>query len=203
MIEFVETVLAEAARYTPLLLGCVFLAAVADAALGIGALLPGELAIVLAATALAHDPGALAIAVVLAAAGAFSGDHIGFGAGRAIGPRIGQTRFVARMGEENWDRARRFVGRRFWPMVFGRLLPGVRTLFAAAAGASSMPYRRFAFAGALDASAWAIMWVLGSALLGRTVLELAGQALIPTLLLIAVAAAAACWFYQLRKRRAR
>ena len=54
-----------------------------DAALGVGAILPGETGIVLAAMALADSPLHVALAVVAAAAGAFLGDHIGFAVGRS------------------------------------------------------------------------------------------------------------------------
>lgn len=66
-------------------------------------------------------------------------------------------------------------------MVFGRLLPGVRTLFALAAGASSMPFSRFAGVSALGALAWGLMWVFGGAAIGRDFLALMDRALVPTL----------------------
>lgn len=177
--------LASGARQVPLLLAGVFLFAVADAALGVGALLPGETAIVLVAVALSGDPFAVACAVAAAAAGAFAGDHIGFAVGRALGPRLGSTRLVTRLGRHRWDEAREFVSQRFWAIIVGRLLPGVRTFIAAAAGASPMTYPRFALASAVAAGLWATLWVLGGALLGNAVLELVDRHTIPAVVLVA------------------
>jgi membrane protein DedA with SNARE-associated domain len=181
MVEVIQSLLDYAAEHPALLLVCVLVFALVDAALGIGAFLPGETAVVFAAMALAHNPWQIAAAVVAAAVGAFLGDHIGFLVGRHLGDRIGQTSFVRRMGAERWDQARRFVARRFWLVVVARLLPSVRTLVAAAVGASTMRYARFASACALAAVLWATIWVVGGALVGHAFLVLVENYTVPVL----------------------
>ncbi|GAB3254472.1 DedA family protein [Arthrobacter pigmenti] len=169
-----------------LILAVVFIASIVEAAFGLGALLPGETVLVLAAVALAPSP-LLMLAVLAAAAGAFIGDHIGFLIGRKLGARMAGTAVVRRIGTDRWDAATEFVKRRgFWLIVIARLLPGVRTLVAAAAGASDMRYRRFALATGTAASIWSVLWVMGGAALGSAFLEFAGKAAVPTLAAVAV-----------------
>lgn len=187
MIDLIWTLLDHAGEHATLLIVCVFLFAVIDAALGVGAVLPGETGIVLAAIALADSPAHVALAVVAAAAGAFLGDHIGFAVGRTLGPRLGETKLIKRLGQDRWMTARDFVARRFWVVIVARLMPGIRTLVAAAAGASTIRYRRFAAICAVAAVIWATLWVVGGATIGRVLLEIVDQYTIPSLLVAGAA----------------
>lgn len=96
-----------------IVLAVVFAAAIADTALGIGVILPGELAIVLASVTLSSSPGSLVVASLVAAAGAFVGDHVGYVVGRSVGPAVGRSRLIDRIGVDTWDRARSHVSKRF------------------------------------------------------------------------------------------
>ena len=200
MIDLVWMLLDRAGQHAAVLLVGVFLFAVVDAALGVGAALPGETGIVLAAIALVDDPVHLALAVVAAAAGAFLGDHIGFAVGRRLGPRLGETRLIARLGQDTWMTARVFVARRFWVVIVARLMPGIRTFVAAAAGASTISHRRFAVICAVAAMIWATVWVVGGAALGPVLLEIVDRYTIPSLVIagLAVITAVSC-----TRRRAR
>ena len=202
MIDLIWTLLDLAGEHATLLLVCIFLFAAIDAALGVGAILPGETGIVLAAMALADSPLHVALAVVAAAAGAFLGDHIGFAVGRKLGPRLGDTRLIKRLGEDRWMTARDFVARQFWVVIVARLMPGVRTLVAAAAGASPIRYRRFAAICAVAAVIWATLWVMGGVTLGPVLLHIVGRYTIPSLL-IAGAAVLAAVIVRGRRARAR
>jgi len=202
MIDLIWTLLDLAGEHATLLLVCIFLFAAIDAALGVGAILPGETGIVLAAMALADSPLHVALAVVAAAAGAFLGDHIGFAVGRKLGPRLGDTRLIKRLGEDRWMTARDFVARQFWVVIVARLMPGVRTLVAAAAGASPIRYRRFAAICAVAAVIWATLWVIGGVTLGPVLLHIVGRYTIPSLL-IAGAAVLAAVIVRGRRARAR
>lgn len=182
MIELIRSLLDAAGDHAPLVLACVALFAIVDSALGIGVVVPGETGIVLAAVALSDRPGWLVAAVAAAAAGAFVGDQLGFAVGRRGGPALGDSRLVRRLGRARWDQARRQVAGRFWVVVAARLLPGVRTFVAAAAGASSMPYRRFASACGVAAVLWATLWVIGGATVGNALLGLAERASLPLVL---------------------
>src|SRR5690606_28554919 len=78
MVELLRTLLAQAGEHITLVLACMLLFAALDAALGIGAVLPGETGIVLAAITLSDRGELLAAGVFVAALGAFLGDHVGF-----------------------------------------------------------------------------------------------------------------------------
>jgi membrane protein DedA with SNARE-associated domain len=198
MLDHFTQFLDAAGEHGLAVLAFVFLVSTVEAAFGIGALVPAETALVLAAVVLAESP--LLIAAIFAAgAGAFVGDHAGFALGRRLGDRIADTRAVRRIGIDRWHDAGRFVARRgIAVIVVARLLPGIRTLVAAAAGASPMSYRRFAAATGAAALAWAILWVLGGAALGSAFLAFADRAALPALVTVVSIAAAAV---ALRRRR--
>lgn len=181
MLDQCTQFLDAAGEYGLAVLAFVFVVSTVEAIFGIGALVPAETALVLAAVILAQSPLLIA-AVFAAAAGAFIGDHVGFAVGRRLGSRIAATRAVRRIGVQRWHDASRFVERRgVGIIVLARLLPGVRTLVAAAAGASPMRYRRFATATGAAALAWSLLWVLGGATLGSAFLEFAERAALPAL----------------------
>lgn len=181
MLDQLTHFLDAAGEHGPAVLAFVFLVSTVEAAFGIGALVPAETVLVLAAVVLAGSP-LLIGAVLAAAAGAFIGDHAGFVLGRKLGGRIAHTRAVRRIGVQRWHDASRFVERRgVGIIVVARLLPGIRTLIAAAAGASAMRYRRFATATGVAALAWSLLWVLGGAALGSAFLEFAERAALPAL----------------------
>ncbi|MFI6517580.1 DedA family protein [Spirillospora sp. NPDC050679] len=189
MIDFIWPLLGRAGDNVALVLVAVFLFALVDAALGVGAFLPGETAVVLAAIALADDTVHIMLAVVAAAVGAFAGDHIGFLVGRMFGPRLGATKLIRRLGQDNWTRAGDYVARRFWVVIAARLMPGIRTLVSAAAGASPIRYPRFAAICAVAAVLWATLWVVGGAIVGRTLLDVVDRYTVPSLLVVALALA--------------
>jgi membrane-associated protein len=159
-----------------------------DSALGVGAILPGETAVVLAAIALAGDPGHVALAILAAAAGAFIGDHIRFAVGRVLGPRLEDTKLIRRLGHDKWDEARSFVAGRFWVIILAQLMPGVRTFVSAAAGASSMRYGRFAIICGAAAAIWATIWVIGGVTVGSALLDFVDNYTLPSLAIVYVAA---------------
>ncbi|WIY82242.1 DedA family protein [Propionimicrobium sp. PCR01-08-3] len=189
MIDLLRTILEQASAHVALVLVCVLLAAAMDAALGIGAILPGETGIVLAAIALSDRAELIALAVATAAVGAFIGDHIGFAVGRGLGSQLGDTRVIRRLGIHRWNTARQYVSGRFWTIILARLLPGIRTFVAAAAGSSTMPYSRFAAACGIASVLWATLWVVGGATIGTALLDAVEHYTLPTLTVLAVVVA--------------
>lgn len=177
----------QAGEHVALVLACVLLFAALDAALGVGALLPGETGIVLAAVTLSDRAELIALAVAAAAAGAFIGDQVGFLIGRTLGARLEHSALIKRLGFEQWKRAQDYVSGRFWVILLARLLPGIRTFVAAAAGAARMSYARFALACGLAAVFWATLWVVGGAILGNALLEMIERYTLPSLLIAAAA----------------
>jgi membrane-associated protein len=139
------------------LLGFVF--ALAESGLGLGAVVPGEVAISgLAASVHGVVPTlALGLAVML---GAVTGDHLGLYVGRHGGGRLRESRLIARLGVDRWDQAAVLVKRHgFWALLASRLLPVVRTVMPVVAGAAGVRYRTFLVASVIGAAAWAGVWV--------------------------------------------
>ncbi|THV33500.1 DedA family protein [Glycomyces buryatensis] len=200
MLDQFTQFLDAAGEHGPAVLAFVFVVSAVEAVFGLGALVPAETALVLAAIVLAESP-LLFAAVFAAAAGAFIGDHFGFAIGRRLGTRIADTRAVRRIGMERWHQAGRFVERRgVGVIVVARLLPGIRTLVAAAAGASQIRYRRFAPATGIAALVWSLLWVLGGATLGPAFLQIAERATLPVLTAVAAVVAAVIVLRLMRRR---
>lgn len=142
-----------------------YLMAFAESGLGIGIFLPGETVVVVLAAAM---PNGLATAALLlaVAAGATTGDHLGFWIGRRSGDRLRASKVVQRLGVQHFDRATDLLRRRGPVAIVGtRLLPVVRTIVPAAAGASGLAYRRFLPASVAGSLLWATLYVGGGTVL--------------------------------------
>jgi membrane protein DedA with SNARE-associated domain len=181
----------------PLTLVLGFSLAFAESGLGLGMVVPGETGVVVLA---AMMPGSAALATLglVVTAGASAGDHVGYLLGRRYGDRLRETRVVTRLGRRHYDRAADLMQRRGGAAVLlTRLVPIVRTLTPAAAGASGLPYRRFLPASIAGSAVWASAYVGGGSLVGAMsgavqdtfgraawlVAVLVGLALVPVVLL--------------------
>jgi membrane protein DedA with SNARE-associated domain len=154
-------------------------AAFAESGLGLGAVVPGEtFVVVLAATTDGGWAAALLGAVV--AVGASLGDHVGYVLGRRHGDRLRRTTAVQRVGVHHLDRATAAMRRHgAAAVVLTRLVPVVRTLTPAAAGASGLPYPRFLAASLTGSALWAGLYVGGGSVAGAAgsaVSDAAGRA---------------------------
>ena len=128
--------------------------AFAESGLGLGIVLPGETAIVVLAATMGSPAEMVALGVVVMI-GATCGDHVGYLLGRRYGDSLRETRAVKRLGVRHYDRATDLLRRRGGLAVFAtRLVPIVRTLTPAAAGASGLEYRRFAPASLAGSATW-------------------------------------------------
>ncbi|MCW2830053.1 MAG: hypothetical protein JWP31_745 [Aeromicrobium sp.] len=135
--------------------------AFAESGLGLGMVLPGETAVVVLA-ATTHSWSAMLALGVAVMLGASMGDHVGYLLGRRYGDRLRDTRAVQRLGRHHLDRATDLLRRRGGLAVFmTRLVPVVRTLTPAAAGASGLRYRRFAPASLAGSALWSTAYVGG------------------------------------------
>lgn len=160
------------------------LAAFAESALGVGLVLPGETAIVaLASMTSTHDILPMILAVAL---GATCGDHAGFLTGRRFGPRLEHSRVIRWTGVDRWHRATDMLNRRGGlALLISRMLPVVRTVMPAAAGAAGLGYRRFVGASIAGSLLWASLWVTAGSTLGAL-----GELLSATVLTVLVVAVA-------------
>jgi membrane-associated protein len=174
-----------------------FALAFAESGLGLGMIMPGETAVVVLGSRMGSTGGLVALGLAVTV-GASLGDHVGYLLGRRYGDALGETRAVRRLGRRHYERATELLRRRGGTAVFmTRLVPVVRTLTPAAAGASGLPYRRFAPASLAGSALWATVYVgggsiiaavatLASDLLGRAswlVLVLLAMGLLPVLLI--------------------
>lgn len=161
--------------------------------------LPGETALITAGGLAAGGHLALPAVIGVAAVAAITGDTLGYWLGRR-GGRAFLTRdgFLAEHRRAAVKRADRFFERYGTATVFfGRWVPGVRVVAAVLAGATRMPWPRFAVANALGALAWASTVATAAALLGPTgaMLLAAGG------LGLGAAGAGAGWWRHVRARR--
>lgn len=135
------------------------LLAFAESAIGVGFFLPGEAGIV-GLTGIADTGWSRAALFGSVVLGAVAGDHIGYGVGRRVGPRMAGWRIVTRLGGDRWSTAMRQLDHHGATAVFtSRLIPVVRTITPAAAGAAGLTYRRFALASLGGSAVWAGLWV--------------------------------------------
>ncbi|WP_100343892.1 DedA family protein [Compostimonas suwonensis] len=125
----------------------------------IGLIVPGDTIVLVTSTGVSNpvEYWALIVTVVV---GALIGESIGFAIGRFFGPKIRASRLGQRIGEQNWDRAERYLARRGGIAVFlSRFLPVLHSLIPVTVGTSPMRYRTF-MAWTVPASIiWAFAYV--------------------------------------------
>ncbi|MDX6233391.1 MAG: rane-associated protein [Nocardioidaceae bacterium] len=140
--------------------------AFAESGLGLGIVLPGETAVVVLAATMG-SPAEMVMLGVAVMLGASLGDHVGYFLGRRYGDTLRETKAVKRLGVRHYDRATELLRRRGGLAVFAtRLVPVVRTLTPAAAGASGLEYRRFGPASLAGSATWSAAYVGGGSIFG-------------------------------------
>jgi undecaprenyl-diphosphatase len=119
--------------------------------------LPGETALITAGGLVAAGHLSLPLVILVAALAAIVGDTIGYWVGRRGGRTLLlRDGFGATHRRHAVQRADKFFARYGVATVFfGRWVPGVRIVAAVMAGASRMPWPRFAVANAAGGLAWA------------------------------------------------
>src|SRR5699024_6684879 len=153
--------------FSPVLLALGAVLAFGESALGLGVLVPGELAVLVLGAA-ASTPVQVLLAMTVVTVAASAADHVGYAVGRRYGQALRGTRLVRRLGAANWDRAAALLRRRGpGALVLSRLLPLVRTLVPAAAGAARVRYARFLTGSLAGTFLWAAMWIGAGALAGQ------------------------------------
>jgi membrane-associated protein len=117
---------------------------------------PGDTAMITAGILAANDQLALPLVIAAGILGGIAGDNLFYLLGRRYGPAVA-----------SWLGRRRRLGNAYrWSMtqiqargptiiLVGRFVPGFRTATTFASGVASLRFRRFFFADALAACAWA------------------------------------------------
>lgn len=142
----------------------------------IGLVVPGDTIVIIAGTAVGSVPEGIVLGLVVVV-GALIGESIGFWLGRYLGPRIRASRLGARVGEQNWLRAQRYVDRRGGIAIFlSRFLPVLHSLVPLTVGMTAYSYRRFLAWTAPACALWATIYVSVSAVAAGSFRELAARA---------------------------
>ncbi|MFG3323602.1 DedA family protein [Streptomyces sp. NPDC048171] len=141
----------------------VFAVTVGETSAFVGALLPGETVILIAAALAGKgdlNPFLLAVVVVV---GGILGDNLGYMLGRRCGQRPSRGKFARLRLDVHLRKTQTFLARHGGKAVFtGRFIGFIRTFLPFAAGASAMPCRRFFFFSTLAS----VVWGVGSVVLG-------------------------------------
>lgn len=142
-----------------------------EGAVPAGMLLPGEATALLGGATVALGRSDLVPMVLVVVAAATLGDGIGFRVGVVTGTRVLQSRLLRSRRERIARLQDGLATRGAVALVAARWTAFVRTIVPALAGASGMPYRRFAPWNALGALTWGTTSVVLGALAGRSYAE--------------------------------
>lgn len=137
--------------------------AFAEAAMLVGFVLPGEIALLVAGYFSRYGPLNVWIMATIAVACAILGDTVGFEFGRYFGPPLRRSRVGTWIGEPRWAVVDSFLHKHGGKAVFlGRLTALLRALMPSMAGMSGMRYRTFLVYNA----AGGLLWGAGCVFLG-------------------------------------
>ena len=137
--------------------------AFSEAAILVGFVLPGEIALLVAGYFCRYGDLKLWLMVLIAIVCAIAGDSVGFEFGRKFGPGLRRSRVGHLIGERRWSAVDAFLHKHGGKAVFlGRLVALMRALMPSMAGMSNMKYRTFLMWNA----AGGILWGGGCVLLG-------------------------------------
>lgn len=125
-----------------------------EACPGIGLLVSGVILLTVSTLLYTEQLVSLAQIIPLAFAGACLSDHMGFYLGRWFGPKIHHTEFAQKRASE-FQRAEAFILKHgALAVVFGRLIPAVRSLVPMMVGVSGTRSLRFFTSDILACGIW-------------------------------------------------
>jgi membrane protein DedA with SNARE-associated domain len=178
--------------------------ALAEAAILVGMVVPGETALLVAGVFCNPNYGNLNLGVmmVVAVVCAIAGDSIGYEFGKKFGPSLRRSRVGRVVGDRRWTSVDGFIHRHGGKAVLlGRLTAVMRALMPSMAGMSGMRYRTFLLWNAVGG----IFWAPGCVLLGyafSNALDVIGETLTWAPLAILVVIITVAVLLHLRRRRA-
>jgi membrane protein DedA with SNARE-associated domain len=173
-----------------------------EAALFFGFLLPGETAVILGGVLAYRHSVSLPVMALVVVAAAILGDSVGYEVGRRYGPRLLNSRFLAKHSEAiaSGQRSLRNSGGR--AVFLSRFTAFLRAVMPGMAGASQLPYRKFLLFNALGGVTWGLGFTMLGYLAGASYQRLehyAGKVSQAILLIVVVVVA----IFLFRRRRAR
>jgi len=109
----------------------------------VGFVIPGSAALLIAAAAVNSVTDFLILWTV-AVACSLAGNVVSYAIGRRVGPALRDNRLIRKHGTQRWDKATRMLRKHGSGAVFvGRIIPFVRDVVPAVAGAAGVPSRMF------------------------------------------------------------
>ena len=175
--------------------------AFAEAAMLVGFVLPGEIALLVAGYFCRYGPLNVWVMAAVAVICAVAGDSVGFEFGRHFGPPVRRSRLGRWIGEHRWSKVDAFLHKHGGKAVFlGRLTALLRALMPSMAGMSGMHYPTFLKWNA----AGGLIWGSGCVFLGyafASALNTVSEYLTWLPIALLVAAAAIYLAIHLRKRK--
>jgi len=148
----------------------VFLLPFLEASILLGFVFPGETALVFGGAVGTQNGASITVLLLLAVAGAITGDAVGYAVGRRYGQTLQATKLGRLVGEERWVVTETFLLKRGGTAVFfGRWTALLRAMVPGAAGMAKLPYRTFFVYNALGGTLWAVACVLGGYLAGQAI----------------------------------
>jgi membrane-associated protein len=137
--------------------------AFAEAAILVGFVLPGEIALLVGGYFCRYGPLNVWVMCAVAVVGAIAGDSVGFELGKKLGPPLRRSRVGGWIGERRWAAVDGALHRHGGKAVFiGRFTALLRALMPSMAGMSGMRYRTFLVWNA----AGGLLWGSGCVILG-------------------------------------
>src|SRR5882757_5735600 len=175
--------------------------AFAEAAILVGFVLPGEIALLVAGYFCRYGSLNVWVMAVVAVVCAIGGDSVGFEFGKRFGPPLRRSRVGHLIGEQRWSAVDAALHKHGGKAVFvGRFTALLRALMPSMAGMSGMRYRTFLLWNA----AGGLLWGAGCVFLGyafASALNTVSKYLTWLPLALLAAVAAGYLVIHLRKRR--
>ncbi|MBL7252943.1 DedA family protein [Paractinoplanes lichenicola] len=138
----------ESVMTSPVIYLAILVLALLDAFLPI---VPSETVVIAAAVFAVSGIPSLPLIIVLAAVGAFIGDHVGYGLGHLVRKR-GRDGRLARLADKFAPHLHRRGGAL---IIAARFIPGGRTAVVTTSGATGYPLAKFSLFTAIAAALWA------------------------------------------------
>ena len=130
--------------------------AFAEACIGIGLLVSGIFLLAVCSLVFDQQLASLPLTTLLAFSGALLGDHVGFYAGRKIGPGVHKFGFVKKR-EVSFAKAEQLINYYGPFAVFiGRFIPGIRSIIPALLGISGFAKIKYSVLDSLACLLWSL-----------------------------------------------